>query len=541
MKLRSGVDNYMDQNDIRRIDFVFHLEKAIENNEFEVYFQPIIHTISGSLCGFEALVRWHHPTLGFLMPGQFLPSLEETQQIYHLDVHIVEKVCQWYATLKSAGEPIVPVSVNLSRIDFEAVDIFSAIQKLTAKYGMPHNMLNIEITESAFSRGRDLMQVNLARFHHAGYQVWMDDFGSGYSSLNTLKDYAFDQLKIDMLFLSDMNLRSRRIIRSIISMAKDISMVTLVEGVETEEQVAFLKDIGCDRMQGYYFSRPMPYDELLKLLKEKGISFETEEDRKYYHEINRINLLSPSPFTMVSGDREGHRRGIPLAILEKRGEEYQFIYQDEEFRQSLHMLGAADAMDAIQKLVHFGVLTRQEIDSFLVDTIRRGEKEINFTIFGDLCSAHAKLVSSNKGRYAMLLAINNITQTININHEQLVDQSLMNIYSMYLRVSILRPEKDEMVTLFSQDHHNLPTDEIHPMNEMIEHFASVGVHPSERSDYLDFLDASTLQQRIKHSKRGFINAKILTQDEDGGYSRKMYLAVPTGNHEILLLVRYANL
>ena len=131
-------------------DLIFHLEKAIENEEFEVYFQPIIHTISGSLCGFEALVRWRHPDFGFLAPGQFVGSLEDTKQIYHLDIHVVEKVCQWYAREKRAGRPVVPVSVNLSRIDFESADMFAIIEALTWKYRMPRNMLNIEITESAF-------------------------------------------------------------------------------------------------------------------------------------------------------------------------------------------------------------------------------------------------------------------------------------------------------------------------------------------------------------------------------------------------------
>ena len=531
----------MDHAAIKRIDFVFHLEKAIENGEFEVFFQPIIHTISGSLCGFEALVRWHHPTLGFLTPFQFLPSLEETKQIYHLDTHIIEKVCQWYATLTSAGESVVPVSVNLSRSDFESEDMFRVVETMTQKYNMPRNMLNIEITESAFSERENLMAANVEKFRSAGYQVWMDDFGSGYSSLNTLKDYIFDELKIDMGFLSDMGLRSKRIIRSIISMAKDISMVTVVEGVETQEQVDFLRAIGCDRMQGYYFSKPLPYQDLLKVLRDKAIPFETEEDRQYYHEINRINLLSPSPFTILETGKEKRRDGIPLAILEKNGEEYNFIYQDLEFRDSLQVIGAADAMDAMQKLIHFGVLTRKEIEDFINTTISKGEREITFKVHGDLCSAHGKLLSARKGRQAILLSINNITQSINISHEQLLDQSLMNIYSMYHRVSILRPGKDEIVTVFTQDHHGIPTDVPHSIKRITSYFADIGVHTEDKEKYLAFMDSSSLEKRIQNSKRGFINTKIRTVDEGGNYTKKMYLAVASGNHEVILLVRYANL
>jgi len=139
------------------------------------------------------------------------------------------------------------------------------------------------------------------------------------------------------------------------------------------------------------------------------------------------------------------------------------------------------------------------------------------------------------------LSINNITQSINISHEQLLDQSLMNIYSMYHRVSILRPGKDEIVTVFTQDHHGIPTDVPHSLKRITDYFSSLAVHEDDRNNYLDFLDSSSLERRISASKRGFINTKIRTQDEDGNYSNKMYLAVAAGNHEVILLVRFANL
>ena len=531
----------MDQNSIKQIDFVFHLEKAIENGEFEVFFQPIIHTISGSLCGFEALARWHHPSLGFLAPQEFLSSLEDTHQIHHLDVHVVDKVCRWYAEQKAAGRPVVPVSINLSRYDFDAMDIFGAIVSLTEKYGVPHNMLNIEITESALSGNERLISTIIERFRRAGFQVWMDDFGSGYSSLNTLKDHTFDELKIDMAFLSNMTLKSKRILRSIVSMAKGISMVTVMEGVETEEQFEFLKTIACDRMQGFYFAPPMPYDELLKVLDEKGIVFESAEDRRYYHEINRINLLSPMPFTILDARRERHEGGIPLAILERRGDDYEFIYRDAEFEGTLRKLGAVDAMDAIQKLVHFGILTKDEIEKFISGTISEGERELVFSVNGDLCSAHAKLVSAQSDRQAILLSITNITQRVNINHKQLLDQSLMNIYSMYYRVCILHPEKDEIINVFTQAHNDIPTDEPFGLKDITERFARAQVHKDDLEIYHEFLDVSTLEQRIRNSPRGFINTKIRTIDEDGEYTKKMFLAVAAGNKEVVLLIRYANL
>ena len=526
---------------LKQNDLIFHLEKAIENHEFEVFYQPIIHTISGSLCGFESLVRWQHPVHGFLNPGMFIPLLEDTKQIYHLDIHLIELVCQRFSEEMRLGHPVVPFSINLSRLDFESADMFAIIQDITARYQMPPRMLNIEITESAFSENQQELTETISRFRQAGYQVWMDDFGSGYSSLNTLKDFEFDELKIDMRFLSDMSFKSRQIISSMISMAKNIGMVTLVEGVETEEQIQFLKSIGCDRLQGYYFSKPLPYEQILQVLQEKQIPFETLSDRRYYHEINRINLLSPSPFSVQKDGEETHGGGIPLAILEEKEGTVRFIFMNAEFVEDLEVIGALEAMDAIQRLVHFGILTEKSIWDFLNGAIQDGDRKLDFSVNGDSCSARAKLVSANEGRHALLLSITNITRSMNVSHEQLMDQKLKNIYSLYLRVSILRPLKNELVTVFTQDHHDIPTDVPLDMSELTNQYAMQDVATQDREDYIRFVDSTTIEARIRNSKRGFINTKIHTRDENGEFSNKMYLAVAMGNNEVLLLVRYATL
>ena len=524
-----------------RHDLIFHLEKAIENNEFEVFYQPIIHTISGSLCGFEALVRWHHPQYGFLNPGQFIEVLESTKQIYHLDIHLIELVCSRIAIERRACRPIVPVSVNLSRHDFESADMFKVICDIVKKYDIPRNMINIEVTESAFAEDENLMSKTINQFRKAGFQVWMDDFGSGYSSLNTLKDFDFDELKIDMRFLSDMTQKSKRIISSIISMAKNIGMVTLVEGVENEEQVRFLKSIGCDRLQGYYFSKPMPYDDLIRLLKEKQIPFETDDDRRYYHEVNRINLLSPSPFS-VSGGYESHGGGIPLSILEFRGPNVNFIFQNEEFSDALSKIGAVNATDALQKLVHYGIVSDKEMRGFFAKAKSHGDNRIEFSVDGDMCSARAKLIAESETRHAYLISINNITRAMDINHEQMMDQKLRNIYSLYLRVSIIRPDKNEIITVFTQRSlDGIQSDVAHDLHELINSYSESDVSEEDRNVYISFLDPATLKQRVHDSERGFINTKIHTRDQNGEFSNKMYLAVAMGNDEILLLVRYANL
>ena len=522
-------------------NLIFHLEKAIENQEFDIYYQPIIHTISGSLCGFEALARWCHPEYGFLNPASFIETLEDTRQIYHLDVYVVEEVCKRYEAEVEAGHSVVPFSVNLSCHDFEAMDIFGVIQHLTKKYRVPKNMLNIEITERAFAENVASVATTINNFRDAGYQVWMDDFGSGYSSLNTLKEYELDELKIDMGFLSDMSDKSRHIIASIISMAKNLRMVTLMEGVETEEQVAFLKQAGCDRMQGFYFSKPLPYNEIIRVLEKKKICFETEEDRRYYHEINRINLLSPSPFQYESDRLERHGGGIPLALLEVDKDNFKYIYENQEFRDNLKVVGASNARETIQKLTHFGILSHKEIAEFIQKIVTVKEEKIVFSINGDICSAKGKLVSNNGDRHAILLSITNITKAMDINHEKMMDQKLKNLYSVYQRVSVMRPLKDEIITVFCKVNEFIPCDEICSLSEVISRYSDLMVLPEDRKKYLDFIDIETIEERIRNSSSGFINTKIRTLDDDGNYSKKMYLAVPMGNNEVMLLVRHANL
>ena len=510
-------------------DMIFHLEKALEKEEFVVYYQPVIHTMSGSLCGFEALVRWNHPSFGLLMPMSFMPLLEEYRQVYRLDSYVVEQVCKRYREELDAGRPVVPISVNLSRKDFEMTDMYAVIEACIERYGMPRNMLNVEITESAFTEEPSLLKANIQKLRSAGYQIWMDDFGSGYSSLNTLKDFSFDELKIDMKFLSDTGDRSRKIIRSIISMAKDIDMVTLAEGVETAEQVEFLKEIGCDRLQGYYYSKPMPYDDVVKKLAAKRIPFESEGDRRYYHEINRINLLSPSPFM--------NHEGLPLAVMEYDAGNVQFLYTNEEFLDKMRILGVSTAKGMLQKLPVFGIISNERIQESIRKNLVEGQDRIDFVFNGDYCSIRTKCISDESDkRYAILMSVTNITQTMDVSHQQLMDSKLMNIYALYMRVVILKIQASEMTVVLDRTVNNLPMDGAYPI-DMLEK----GIHPGDLEKFREFIHIPTLERRLLNCRNGFINVKLNTLDANGEYSQKMILLVPMGNHEILFLERYANL
>ena len=243
---------------------VNHIDEAVDNGYIKAYYQPVVWSNNGELCGCEALARWIDPKYGFLSPGDFIPVLEEHRQIHKLDKAIFEIVCKDIRNSLDNNLPIVPISLNFSRLDFELMDAVGALENLMARYDIPKDYIHVEITESALTDNVGLLKQSLDKFHDDGFAIWLDDFGSGYSSLNVLKDYSFDVLKIDMKFVVnfDINPKASDIIDCIIQLAERIGMKTLTEGVETKEQAEFLKKSGCGRLQGYLFGKPIPLSDL---------------------------------------------------------------------------------------------------------------------------------------------------------------------------------------------------------------------------------------------------------------------------------------
>ena len=253
-----------------------NIDDAVEYECIKIFYQPVVRVETGQICGYEALARWKDPEKGLIPPGSFIDILEEHRQIHKLDRFIVKKVCEDYARLRDAGEPLVPVSVNLSRLDFNLCNIFDEVQRYRQAFDVPVQMLDIEVTESALNEDAALIKKEIDHFRNEGYQVWIDDFGSGYSSLTTILDYNFDLLKLDLTFLRqyDKNPTAGNVLQFIIRAAKSMGHDTLTEGVETDTHFDFLKQIGCDKAQGYHFGKPQPMDESRKYTRFKGMTWE---------------------------------------------------------------------------------------------------------------------------------------------------------------------------------------------------------------------------------------------------------------------------
>lgn len=261
---------------LRRQQYVIdHIDEAIALDFIKVFYQPIIRVATGQVCGMEALVRWVDPSVGMLSPLDFIETLEHFHLIHLVDEFMVKKVCQDMRMLMDEGLPVVPVSVNISRLDFDVCDVLKLLDDFCEIYEIPRNLIEVEITESAFNDNTGLIKHEVAKIRNAGYEVWVDDFGSGYSSLNTIAEYEFDVLKLDLIFLrSYNNPQTRKLMSYIIKGASDLGIKPLCEGVETEEHYQFLKSINCERAQGYYFGKPMLLDETLENIADKGMTFE---------------------------------------------------------------------------------------------------------------------------------------------------------------------------------------------------------------------------------------------------------------------------
>lgn len=247
-----------------------NLEIALLDRQFTIFLQPIFDPRTNSVVSAEALVRWFHPIHGMVSPGKFIPVCEKNGFIVRLDRFVWEEACRFQRKLLNEGKPVVPISVNLSRLNFYSLDLPDFLSLLLAKYELEPWMLKLEVTESAYTDNQVQLLDMISTFKSLGFSVLMDDFGSGYSSLNMLKDMPLDTLKVDMAFIRELEKSERvaLILKFVVELAEALGMSVVVEGVETEKQCNYVAGLGNGdvAIQGYYFSRPLPMQDYEKLL-----------------------------------------------------------------------------------------------------------------------------------------------------------------------------------------------------------------------------------------------------------------------------------
>ncbi|MCR5059734.1 MAG: EAL domain-containing protein [Saccharofermentans sp.] len=476
------------------------IDDAIKNGWIKVYYQPVIRSLTGELCGFESLARWIDPEHGFLSPAQFIGVLEEVELIYKLDIYMIEKVCSDIHDRLENGEDAVPVSINFSRLDFLTCDMLEVVEGIVDKYDIPRDYLHIEITESMMITDGEFMHGVIDGFRNRGYEVWMDDFGSGYSSLNLLKDFTLDMMKLDLKFLSSLNEKSKAIMRSLVSMAKDIGIQTLAEGVETEEEVEFLKEIGCGRLQGYFFGKPMPIEEAFDNLRNKGIK---TEGRKWHHFYDMAGVHARST-------------DAPLELILDDGRNFTTLFMNDAYKLQIF-----DSLPGLKETDERIYKTRTPLlDKYreFADTIERTKKPevFYYTVNGNYMCFKGREVAECEGLHIIKGSIQNLSVDAMAAKSEEMDSRLRELNHLFA-VVLLFNRAEQKVTPVLGKFRFFRGPEKMDMRKSSEMMAKAVVHPHDRKRYIAFMDASSFAERIEASDFGILEDAFRYKGEDGRY------------------------
>ncbi len=517
-------------------------QKAISLHHIQAFYQPVIRTSSRQLCSFEALARWIDPEIGMIYPDEFIPVLEREGLIYHLDTAILQQVCARLRTSFTTGEMPIPVSVNLSRLDFTLCDIFSIADHIVSDYQIPHDFIYFEITESVMAEQKDLLKGIVDRFRCAGYQIWMDDFGSAYSSLNALKEFEFDELKLDMCFLRPFTLRSRRIATAVVEMAKRIDVHTLVEGVETEEQFVYFRNIGCEKVQGYYFGRPMPYEQALANLAMKQISVEPPQERKYYDDIGRIDFLSAVPFlTREERDELTTARqlnSIPLALAEFSTDYFKVLYFNsafEETAQSTGMFNGIFTQEMLTRAQPYHLLSDRIVN--LMDSVKAGGKgRMLFTIHEQYYEIQARRMASTRGRYCVLVRITNLTKDSQSENTGYLDEFIRRIYALFERITLVNIAEDSIRPLYTATREDLVSGRL-GIRTLLEEYARKYLYPEDQEKYIQLFCPQTAVARFQNTACTSYSEVFRSSIRHGQYAWKEYTLLKIDEERYFMLVR----
>lgn len=535
-------DELKKKNELRQY-VIDNFADAFQKRYFKVYYQKEVRALTGKVCGYEALARWMDPNYGMISPAIFVEVLESVHLVNKLDLYIIDQVCHELQNDISYGMAVVPVSINLSQLDFELCDIKSEIDSIREKYGIPTYLLNIEITESAIASGEDFLKEQINRFREAGYQVWMDDFGAGYSSLNNLKTYDFDVLKIDMNFLRsfETNSRSKVIIATIINMAKELGMHTLAEGVETKEQYDFLRRIGCEKLQGYLFGKPKPTEDFVK---PDEFTFDNCEDirfKSYYSKIGEINLLGSTP---LRDKKMEVFNNLPIAIIEFEDDNAAPIYANNAFKMLLSTMGLMNQGD--KKAIELSSIL--PFDKFH-EAARKAEfspdhrAEMDMVINGNLTNTKLKFIAREGNKAAFAVVARNLSfQGAEGNKAESIQVAMAHVFSQYFRVD-LYDENGTVENIFLNSNQHALADIEPNAIRAVELYSNMYLYPEERERFRKFYDIPSVIARVKETNSDYIVDYYHSAIPGDNGRMQMYMILPfnyNGRWKYISCCRYAD-
>lgn len=503
-------------------------DRALAGKHIKVYFQPVIRTLTGKLCGMEALSRWEDSEKGLLMPSLFIPVLEEARLIYKLDRYMLEQVAAFLAFRRDNDLPVVPVSINLSRMDFETGNPLADVEKTVKRYQLPRRLLRIEITESALIKSEDTLRKAITDFRRAGYECWLDDFGSRYSSLNVLHDFYLDELKIDMSFLRHFNERSRKIIKSIVVMAKTLGIHTLAEGAETEEQVDFLRTMGCEKIQGYFYNRPLPWQDIEQWMKEKKIEMESPAEEAVLNRVGLVNVVTHEPVALYLG----------------WGPHIRLLFQNEAHERNLEGATAGTAEEVNRALANPDFPLREKFLAFVKRLLdRRDRQTMTFTDNGLYFQLSGEILAGDKNLYAGETSVYNLLPDQKIKMAESFDSLLRRTISSCDEISLYHVKEGELEILETACATARPGDRI-PAEDVLFRYAKKKIFPEDRDRFLHFVKPDVLYSLGTEKNRYGPCEMFRVRESNGNYVWKeleAYILDPREGKNILLMVKNASI
>ena len=518
-----------------RTYLVTHFYEAIEKGWIEVYYQPEVRALTRRVCGFEALARWRDPERGLISPGVFVPVLEDAHLVDRLDLYVLQRVCEDLQRIRREGLDVTHISVNLSRVDFQLNDMLQEVDIICCAHGVPREFLHIEITESALNESDTFLKTEIGRLRGQGFELWMDDFGSGYSSLNNLKDFQFDVLKIDMAFLRDFATKpqSRVILSAVVDMAKKLGLHTLAEGVETEEQYAFLKSIGCETLQGYLFSPPVPLAEILPILRREEGQLELEDFRaaSFFDAVGAVNVLSTQPLLPPEEAQRAHP--LAIGILSIHHGAAKLLYCSRELARQLREAGFTspeEAMATYRRDAEGGRELGNARFWELVARCRRTrrvestENVMNGNIFSIVM--RCIMVDEARDRAAYVYQLFNLSQ-LGIGHQvHAVDVATRHLLQIYTRIDLFTSDgRSENLIVDTTQQRVMDLDSLSEAS--LRRYAQMYIVPEDREMFLTFYDIGTACARARRAHNDHVTAVFRVRDEGSAEAQpQMFILVP---------------
>ena len=502
-----------------------NFDSALEKGYIKAYYQPVIRTLTEQICSVEALARWQDPVMGLLSPYLFISVLEKNRLIHRLDMMILENICYTYNEMREKGLPLHPFSINLSRLDFNEMDMLKAISDILEKYNVPATAIHIEITESVMLDNTAYFRRIFDSFHEAGFAIFMDDFGSGYSSLNVLKDYSFDVLKIDMRFLSDIGIRSKKILSSVVNMAKAIGIHTLAEGVETKEQITFLRTIGCEMLQGYYYSKPMSSEMYIEYLTTSDIIVEARSESDYWNTIGKVNFLSPDPFNEISSDDfpiddTSVLRESPtaLALVEIDGKKVKFQYSNRAYIDEIKKLGYKNTDEMESAIANMPIVYFKNINEQIELSLKTGKLVKKDHYANDIYFTYStKCIAKTGNKYMLAASIKTFDPSRNANREQMFEKYSHILIDTYDHITVIDHDNNRIITRlyskigFRNEYLTMPLDKARLL------FAENEVIESERERFIKFTDFDFVKKHIEKSENPILQQPFHIRNQDGKF------------------------